>query len=205
MSSLLPFLGVALLVIASPGQDTALLIRNTLMGGRSAGIATGAGVVLGQSVWGIATSAGLGALIVASQPAFLALRVAGAAYLVFLGLSSLWAALRRRAKLAAGSASPHRRMRGTTALRQGMLSNLGNPKMIVFFLSLLPQFATTFAGLELHALLFSGMTLAWLTLYATGIAKASGVLLRPRIRRALDAVTGLALVAFGLRLATEQR
>ncbi|MBV8301522.1 MAG: LysE family translocator [Candidatus Dormibacteraeota bacterium] len=205
MGSLLPFMGIALLVIAAPGQDTALTIRNTLRGGRRAGLATSAGIVLGQSVWALATSAGIGALIVASQPAFLTLRIAGAAYLTFLGVTALIAAVRGTASRAGGDAFRRTSLGIPTALRQGALSNLGNPKMVVFFLSLLPQFASTFTGLELHALLFSCMTMAWLTLYVLAIVKAKSFLLRPPIRRVLDTVTGLALVAFGVRLATERR
>src|SRR5438445_11749143 len=88
------FLGISLVVILSPGQDTALTIRNTLVGGRRGGIATGAGVVSGLATWTVASSAGLAALIVASQPLFLAVRLIGAAYLVFLGLQALYSALR---------------------------------------------------------------------------------------------------------------
>ena len=88
------FLGVSLLVIVTPGQDTALTIRNTLAGGRRGGVFTALGVVSGQLVWAVATSAGLAALLLASQPAFTALRLAGAAYLVCLGLQALVSAIR---------------------------------------------------------------------------------------------------------------
>src|SRR5207302_11265683 len=90
------FLGISLLVILSPGQDTALTIRNTLVGGRGGGIATAAGVVTGLATWTLASSAGLAALLVASQPLFLAVRLVGAAYLVFLGLQALYGAVARR-------------------------------------------------------------------------------------------------------------
>src|SRR5207302_10242576 len=90
------FLGISLLVILSPGQDTALTIRNTLVGGRGGGIATAAGVVSGLATWTVASSAGLAALLVASQPMFLAVRLVGAGYLIFLGLQALYGAIRRR-------------------------------------------------------------------------------------------------------------
>src|SRR5881409_1132485 len=83
------FLGVSLLVICTPGQDTALTIRNTLLAGRRAGVFTAVGVSAGQSVWALATSVGVAALIVASEPVFLAIRLAGAAYLVYLGAQAL--------------------------------------------------------------------------------------------------------------------
>jgi len=95
------FLGVSLLVIVTPGQDTALTIRNTLAGGRRGGVFTALGVVSGQLTWALATSAGLAAVLVASQPAFTALRLAGAVYLVLLGLQALVAAVRARGREAA--------------------------------------------------------------------------------------------------------
>ena len=94
-AQLAAFLGVAALVIVTPGQDTALTIRNTLLGGRRGGVATAAGVVSGQLVWALAASAGLSALLLASAPLFTAIRVAGAVYLVLLGVQSLLAALGR--------------------------------------------------------------------------------------------------------------
>ena len=90
------FLAVSAVVICTPGQDTALTIRNTLSGGRRSGVTTAVGVSLGQAVWTVAASAGLVAILSASEPAFRALKVAGAAYLVFLGAETLWSALRRR-------------------------------------------------------------------------------------------------------------
>jgi threonine/homoserine/homoserine lactone efflux protein len=199
------FLGISLLVIVTPGQDTALTIRNSLLGGRGAGVATAAGVVTGQAVWTLATSAGLAALLVASEPAFFALKIAGAAYLVYLGAEALYAAVRGRQPAAPGRAAN----RTATAYRQGVLSNLGNPKMAVFFTSLLPQFtpagdASFFALLAL-GLTFCALTLAWLSAYAAVVAKAGDFLRRSRIHRALDAVMGTVLVALGIRLATVER
>ena len=183
--SLAAFLAVSAIVIVTPGQDTALTIRNSLLGGRPAGLATALGVSAGQAVWTLAASAGLAALLVASEPAFLALKLVGAAYLIYLGAQSLLAALRGRHRPhtgAARSASP------AVAFRQGLLSNLGNPKMAVFFSSLLPQFGgTSFASLLALGLLFCTLTLVWLSAYAVVVARAGDVLRRPRIRRALDA------------------
>src|SRR3979411_2108935 len=136
------FLGVSILVIITPGQDTALTIRNTLVGGRGAGVLTAAGVASGQFIWTVATSAGLAALIVASEPVFTALKLAGAAYLIFLGAQALYAALRPRGGDSRTNAMLPHRLRRIAAYRQGVLSNLGNPKMAVFFSRLLPQFIT---------------------------------------------------------------
>ena len=207
LSGLLAFVAVSALVICTPGQDTALTIRNTLSGGRRSGIATASGVAAGQAVWTLAASAGLVAVLSASEPVFRALKLLGAAYLVLLGLQSLRAALAGRRNTHSRRASVHS-LDPRRALRQGLVSNLGNPKMAVFFASLLPQFApdgpASFLALLALGLLFCSLTFAWLTLYAVAVARA-GHLLRERARRALDAVTGLVLVAFGLRLASESR
>jgi threonine/homoserine/homoserine lactone efflux protein len=197
VASLLAFLGVSTLLIVTPGQDTALTIRNTLTGGRRAGVRTALGVSSGQAVWALAAAAGLAAVLQASEPAFLALRLAGAAYLVYLGAHALWLALR-------GSAHHAVAARRGAPYRQGVLSNLGNPKMAVFFTSLLPQFGHSFAALLGLGIVFCAMTLAWLSAYAVVIARVGHVLRRPGVRRLIDAVTGAVLVAFGLRLAAER-
>jgi threonine/homoserine/homoserine lactone efflux protein len=181
------FLAVAVVVIVAPGPDFALTIRNTVRGG---GRATALGVVTGQVVWVVATAAGVAALLAASHPAFVGLRLLGAAYLVWLGLATL---LRR---------GPHPpRLPTGSPYRQGLLSNLANPKMPVFFVSLLPQFGGSFMALAAHGLMFAALTLGWLTV----VARGAGLLLAPRVRRAVDLATGVVLVALGLRLATERR
>jgi threonine/homoserine/homoserine lactone efflux protein len=208
MSQILAFLGVSALVIMTPGQDTALTIKNTLAGGRRTGILTALGVSTGQAVWTLAASAGVAALLVASEPAFLALKLAGAAYLVFLGAQALLAASRGApAHDVPGAAA--RSLVPASGYRQGVVSNLGNPKMAVFFTSLLPQFApaggASFATMLALGLIFCTLTFLWLTAYAAAIDRAGHVLRRTGVRRALDAVTGTVLVALGLRLASQER
>jgi threonine/homoserine/homoserine lactone efflux protein len=199
---LLAFLGVAAVVIVTPGQDTALTIRNTLGGGRRSGVFTAVGVATGQATWTVAAAAGIAALLGASEPAFLAVKLAGAAYLVFLGAQTLVGVLRRRG---AAMHLPARRTTPRGSFRQGVLSNLGNPKMAVFFTSLLPQFGHgSFPLMVLLGLVFCTMTFVWLAAYATAVAKAGDVLRRPRVRRTMDGITGAVLVAFGLRLAAER-
>jgi threonine/homoserine/homoserine lactone efflux protein len=207
---LVAFLGIAALVIVTPGPDTVLTVRNTLGGGRNGGLGTALGVAAGQAVWTVATSAGVATLLVASASAFAALRFAGAAYLVWLGAHALWGAL--------GAGAPHGfprhltpgpRLAPRAAFRQGVLSNLGNPKMAVFFTSLLPQFTpdggASFWALLALGLVFCAMTLAWLAGYAVLVARAGALLDRPGIRRALEGVTGALLVALGLHLALGRR
>jgi threonine/homoserine/homoserine lactone efflux protein len=205
-ASFLAFVGLSAVVIVTPGQDTALTIRNTLLGGRRAGVATAAGVCGGQTVWTVAASLGLTAILLASETVFVAVRLAGAAYLVYLGAHSLWVATR-------GSVGPNERGRAPTsldagkALRQGAISNLGNPKMAIFFSSLLPQFVapgvSSVGGMLALGLVFVSMTFVWLSLYAMIVERFGGFLRHGPIRRAFDAVTGAILVAFGIRLAVE--
>ena len=206
-SSFIAFLGVAVLVIVTPGPDTALTIRNTLLGGRRGGVLSAAGVAVGQLIWALATSAGLVALLVASEPLFATVRYAGAAYLILLGAQALHAALR---PAVAGPVALARgeRLSAGAAFRQGVISDLGNPKMAAFFTSLLPQFVpggeASFVNLASLGLVFSAMTFAWLAAYAAVIAGIGDVLRRPRIRRAIEGVTGAVLIGLGLRIATER-
>src|ERR671915_1250936 len=209
MELLLAFLGVAALVIVTPGPDTAMTIRATLLGGRRAGVMTASGVVTGQACWTVAASAGITALLVASEPAFLALKFAGAAYLVYLGLHALVSAIRGHGATLDAQVSGRPRLPGPTAYRQGLISDLGNPKMAAFFTSLLPQFGTTDAGppfwlMLAFGLLFALMTWLWLVLYATAIHRLRDTLRGSRVRRSIEAVTGTVLVALGVRLATEE-
>jgi threonine/homoserine/homoserine lactone efflux protein len=191
------FVGISIVVIVTPGQDTALTIRNSILGGRRAGIVTALGVSAGQAVWALATSVGLAALIVAFEPAFVAIKLAGAAFLFYLGAQALLRAVRGDAPELRGSGRH-------SPFRQGLISNLGNPKMAVFFTSLLPQFGESFAALLALGLLFCSLTFVWLTGYAFAVAKAGDVLRRPAIRRAFDAVLGAVLIALGIRLAADR-
>jgi threonine/homoserine/homoserine lactone efflux protein len=209
MEALIAFVGVAALTITTPGPDTALTVRNALLGGRACGMATALGVSLGLAVWTVTASAGIAALLVASEPAFMAVKLAGAAYLVFLGAQSLWHAVSGGGAAHAPDGRAPRGLTPRVALRQGIVNDLGNPKIAVFFTTLLPQFAPShgpaFATLLAFGLVFCVMTFVWLTLYSIVVARAGDALRRPRIRRALDAIMGAALVAVGVRVAAERR
>ena len=210
MSLFLAFLGVSFIVLATPGPDTAITIRNTLLGGRMAGVFTAFGISSGQTIWALATSAGIVALLVASEPLFLSVKYAGAAYLIYLGFKALQEAWRpSHQQDMATIAMPSRRLTGANAYRQGLISDLGNPKMAVFFASLLPQFVPpggeSFLALLGLGAVFAVMTFAWLALYATVVAKAGDFLRRPSIRRAIEGVTGIVLIGLGIRIAAEQR
>ena len=206
LGSYLAFLGVSLLVICTPGQDTALTIRNTLLGNRAAGVATAFGVSAGQATWTVATAAGLAVLLTASAPLFLAIRLAGAAYLVYLGLRSVLKAVTDRTSGDAAIETTGAPLPASVAFFQGFLSNLSNAKMVAFFISLLPPFAgphPSFALLLALGLNFSVLTLVWLTGYAIAVERISRWLRLAAVRHALDAVLGAVLVGLGLRVGSE--
>jgi len=209
-SVLLTFLGLSIVVIATPGPDTALTVRNTLLGGRRAGTFTALGVSMGQIAWSVATSLGLVAVLLASKPIFQTLKLIGAAYLVYLGVRSILAAWQRPPRsegVVARSAGAS--LARSTALRQGIINNLANPKMAVFFASVLPQFAPSGDGMLGRLLwlgvLFSMLTFFWLTAYAVVVARAGRLLRGSRVARAVEGVAGLTLIGLGVRVATEER
>ena len=200
-ASLAAYVLVAVTVIVVPGPDTALTIRNTVQGGRTAGVRTALGVVTGQGVWAGAAGAGVVALLTRAQPALHVLRAIGACYLVVLGGIAIAEAVRDRDVTThpQGDGQPRRR----SAYRQGLVSNLSNPKIAVFFAALLPQFAHSAAGAIGLSALFMAMTLCWLFMYAVVVGSASSWFDRRRVRRCVTGVSGTALVALGARLGVE--
>ena len=154
---LVPFILVSAVVIASPGPDTALVVRNALFGGRRLALATAVGVTCGLAVWSFAAAAGVAALLRRSEPAFTALKLVGALYLVWLGIQALRLAWSGREPEPA--AAPIQSAGARRGVRQGFLSNLSNPKIAVFFTGFLPQFAPSDSGFA--ALLALGLASAW--------------------------------------------
>jgi threonine/homoserine/homoserine lactone efflux protein len=202
------FFAIATLLAITPGPDTALVTRNALVGGRRAGAFTILGIGLGLVVWIFAASVGIAAVLRASEPAFLAIKVVGGAYLVFLGAQALWQAFRGVGPRVQIAAAGTQRIPPRQAFRQGVLCNLGNPKIAVFFTSFLPQFAQgdqpSFVSLMILGIAFSAIGLAWLSIYNLGVARAGAFLRRPVVRRVVEGITGTVLVGFGVRLATER-
>jgi RhtB (resistance to homoserine/threonine) family protein len=201
------FAGVAALVILAPGPDTALVTKNALRHGRRAALATSFGVVSGLIAWTLAAALGIAAIVRASETAFTLLKLVGAAYLIYLGVQALRASRRGHgADMPVGDGPPQQTSR---AYRQGLLSNLANPKIAAFFTGFLPQFIAPGVSVTVPFLLlgaiFVAMTLGWLCIYALVASKAGGLLTRPRVRTALDRVTGVVLIGLGLRLVTERR
>jgi RhtB (resistance to homoserine/threonine) family protein len=203
---LLPFLAIAAVVVVTPGVDMAVVTKNALLHGRRSALATALGVNLGVAFWATAAAVGLAAVIAASTAAFAVIKLAGAVYLVYLGAQALRRSRTARETDANGSARAP--LRAGVAFRQGVLSNLLNPKLAVFFTSLLPQFVGrhgSTADLLLLGALFNAMGVIWLVSYAALAARGRVVLTRPRIKRALDRISGVVLIGLGVRLALEHR
>lgn len=199
------FLGVAALLTVTPGADMALVTRNALGRGGNAALCTTFGIALGCLVHAVASSLGLSLILSRSAAAFQTLKQAGALYLVYIGWRSLYGAWRgtwQSASAAASEAAPAR------SFVEGLLTNLLNPKVALFYLTFLPQFVDAGRPVLTQAVLLAGvhiiMGLAWLTLYAALISRMSAVLARPSVRAKLEAATGAVLVGLGVRLAVER-
>jgi RhtB (resistance to homoserine/threonine) family protein len=203
------FIGIAALVIVAPGPDTVLVTKNALLHGRGAALGTSFGVNTGLAIWTVAAALGVAAVVRESAVAFTVLKLVGAVYLVWLGLQALRAARRVSAHEPLRTTPPSARVGALLGFRQGLLSNLANPKIAVFFTGLLPQFVAPREPVLAPFLLLGGlfvlMTLVWLCGYALLAVRASALLGRPRVRAALDRVTGVVLVGLGVRLALERR
>jgi threonine/homoserine/homoserine lactone efflux protein len=204
--SLLGFTLLAAVVAVTPGLDTVLVLRQALRSGRRSAFAAAAGICLGALVWGIAAAAGVAALFLASQVAYAALRWAGVAFLLYLAWSYLRAAFRGEAghtDLASGSVDSPRE-----AFVKGMLTDLLNPKMAVFYLTVLPLFlpsgyAPVLAGAMLagvHAL----VAFCWFTVIIFSAQAVRGFLTSRRGARVIDGAAGAAMLGFGLVLGLER-
>ncbi len=196
----------SLVLIMMPGPDQALITRNSLVGGRHGGLLTMLGGVLGLTVHAGTAALGLSALLVTSSTAFTVLKLAGAAYLLWLGLQMLRSGTRSRREPTADSpvAKPRRR---SAYLRQGFLSNALNPKVALFFVTFLPQFLSVdTSASQAQALLlsatFGGLYLAWFGLYVVAVDRLGRWMRRPTVQAWIEQITGLILVTVAIRLAT---
>ena len=197
-AQLLAFAAVAVVLSITPGPDMALVLRNTVRDGRAAGLRTVAGIAVGLVGWATASALGVAAVLATSATVFTVLKVAGGIYLVFLGVQALLAVRRGHAELDAPR-------RSGSPFRQGLVTNLLNPKLAVFFTTLLPQFISEddpyVAKSILLAALFVAIGLTWLVMYGLVV----GAVARSRgFRRAVEAVTGVVLTALGLRLVVDR-
>jgi RhtB (resistance to homoserine/threonine) family protein len=202
--TLLTFLAAATLIIVAPGPDTLLVTRNVFRRGRRGGLVTAAGTVTGLALWSVAAALGLSALLAASRVGYDVVRVAGGLYLIWLGVQSLRShGAVPDAPTEAPPMSMHR------AYLSGVLSNLLNPKIGVFFVTFLPGFVPTGAPVGTTAALLGALfvveTALWLVVVVWLVGRGTGWLRRRGVRRWLDRVTGVVLIGFGVRVAAEVR
>ena len=198
------FLAFAVVLVLVPGPDFAVVTKNTLVGGRRRGRWTAPGVSNSNLVQGTAAAFGLSALIVRVQPLFEAIKWAGVAYLVYLGAQAIRSAV--RGQYAQISDEAQSAKQGLAGWRQGFISNVTHPKVLVFYLAVLPQFLTPGTGLGwLLVLAWSHavISLAYLLVLVTGLHSVRRLLMRRAVRRGLDATTGAVLLGFSAKLATE--
>jgi threonine/homoserine/homoserine lactone efflux protein len=209
-SSLLAFTAAALVVTLAPGPDTFLVIGNTVAGGLRRGLPTVFGIVTGGLFYVAVFGLGVAPLLARSEVLFHAVKLAGAAYLAYLGARSLRRAFGASppASAPAADGAPVE-TRGTSAFVQGLLTNALNPKVTVFYLAFLPQFLRPGEAMAARAALLIGihyaMGLVWLSLVALTVDRLSAWLARGAVRRAFDGVLGVVMLAFGARLALETR
>ncbi|OZM73843.1 lysine transporter LysE [Amycolatopsis antarctica] len=199
------YLAVVVLVVLVPGPDTAVVLKNSVAGGARGGLLSSLGIFTGNAVQGTAAALGLGAVIAHSQPVFTTLRWLGVAYLCYLGVQALRGAWRGEYPALDDAASS--RSGGFRRFREGFLSNVTNPKVLVLYLSVLPQFLDPATTGTWQALLLA-YTVAvlgglWLLVLLFFVHRVRVWLRRRTVRRSLDAVTGTALIGFGAVLAAE--
>ena len=203
------YLVVAALLIVTPGPDTALVTRNALLAGRRAASFTTLGIGAGSVIWALASVLGIAVLLEKSVIAFTIFKYVGAAYLGYLGLRSLIASLRKNKQATMTTSAPQEKpLDGLTAFRQGLLSNLLNPKAGAIFATALPQFINPgdpSLRLVLMLLAYEAILLSWLHLYGYLVSRAGQSRLGSRVRVLLQGATGAVLLALGVRLAFEQK
>ena len=199
--ALLAFIVAASILTITPGVDTAMVLRSAAAGGPRPAAYASIGIALGCLIWGAAVSIGLGALLAASEVAFTVVKWAGAAYLLYLGLKLIVHPRERLNLSDVGSAQ----IDSLLSLRQGLLTNLLNPKVGVFYITFLPQFVPAGANVALFSFLLATihviLGLAWFAALIAAIIPMGRVLRRPRVVKAMDRVTGGVFVTFGAKLA----
>jgi threonine/homoserine/homoserine lactone efflux protein len=203
------YLAVAALLIVTPGPDTALVTRNALLAGRRAASFTTLGIAAGSIIWALASVLGIAVLLERSVVAFTICKFVGAAYLGYLGLRSLISSFREDKHAAPTTHAPQGKQLGKqVAFRQGLLSNLFNPKAGAIFATALPQFISPGdppLRLLLMMLAYEAILLSWLNLYGYLVNRAGQSRFGTRVREILNRVTGVVLIALGVRLAWEHQ
>jgi threonine/homoserine/homoserine lactone efflux protein len=210
-SRFVAFLSIAALLTIIPGADTALVTKNAISRGRTAAFFTTFGICCGCMCHATASALGLSAILRESARVYEWVKLAGAVYLVYIGVRSLWGARKSIAPAESDSVleANNDRSGPFRSFGEGLFTNLLNPKVAIFYLTFLPQFIAPGESVLRKSLFLASihvlMGLMWLCSYAMLLDRMSHVLTRPSVRRKLEAFTGAVLVAFGLRLAMERR
>jgi RhtB (resistance to homoserine/threonine) family protein len=204
-SPLVLYIAVAGLLVITPGADTMLVARNVLAGGRAAGLLTTLGIATGCMIHGTLSALGLSVILARSATAFEVVKVAGAIYLVIMGVQSL----RRWWSGGAPPALPGPTASRSRAFLEGLLTNLLNPEVAIFYLAFLPQFVGPSDPLLATSLLLAGIHMGlgvlWLALMAVLLGRVRALVEASSLRRRLEAVTGVVLIGLGVRMALERR
>lgn len=201
------FIATAVILVITPGQDTFFILGRSLSGGRAAGIAAALGITAGSVIHTFAAALGLSALLATSPYAFMAVKFAGAAYLIYIGIRAL---MTRASGLPGNDSGRHDDGRWS-AFRQGIVSNLLNPKVALFFLALMPQFIEATSPHKVSAFLALGLSfvalgVVWCLVLAIAAAKLRGAFLRrPSMANMLNKIAGAMFIALGLKLATSRQ
>ena len=208
MEHFLLYVAMSIVLILTPGADTALVTRSTVVHGKRGAAATALGTTTGVLVHTLFAALGLSAILAQSALLYEVVKYLGAAYLIYLGFVSLRAAAQKRTQ-ASGEQPPKQSKAGSSCFRQGLLTNLLNPKVALFFLTFLPQFVqpagSTLLQFTLMGVTYAVLTLGWLLLYIYLLDLLRGWLQRPAAQRVLEGASGTVLLAFGLSLALERR
>ena len=201
------WIAVALVLIVTPGPDTALIVRNALRAGSKAASLSAFGVGFGSAVWAAASVLGMAVLLESSDLAFTTFKLAGAAYLVYLGLRSLIGTFRQDAAKAPEPDST-KPMSASTAFLQGLLNNLLNPKAGAIFATVMPQFIEphdSVTRLILMVASYDAMVITWLCGYALVVSRARRSGIGARVGKGVERLTGTVMIGLGVRLAFERR
>jgi threonine/homoserine/homoserine lactone efflux protein len=203
------YLIVATLLIVTPGPDTALVIKSALGSGWRAASMTALGIALGSMMWGLAAVLGLAILLEKSLTAFTVFKLAGAAYLLYLGVRTIAGTLRLGQKdVGVQPRETSHRLADAVALRQGLVNNLLNPKAGAIFATALPQFVSWSDSplrLVLMMAAYETILLVWLNLYGYAVSRARQSRMGRGLSRALERLMGAVLIALGVRLAFERQ
>ena len=205
MQNLFTFLILTIVVITSPGIDTALITKTTITQGKKAGLQMAFGISTGSLVHTCAAALGLSAILLKSAMAFEVIKYIGAVYLLYLGAHAFWSTRKENA----GDVKLHVKVRGKSSFSQGLLSNALNPKVAVFFLTFLPQFveplANTMEQLFLMGLIYTGLSVVWFLIYVSFVNYLRHWIQSPKVKMLMERITGAVLIGFGLKLAFERR